>query len=212
MWCGHPLTGDDGEADVTPRGSHLHAIGALSRLSFGGAFEQRRTELSRLREAMEIEDLWTFAVVEDDLFLRDCIGAVPGDDEIAAVVAALGAGSENAVEVNTPSRVLVIVPATVATGLVVTAAFNHDAGTSPVTFELLECLREALLAGELSGDRVGDDGEPMPGSVEDRLERLAADRIRHAMVQAGGDGGRAAEYLGVSSAELARWRKRLDLG
>ena len=62
----------------------LRLIRDLERLGPGAGHAVRAALLERVVEAVGAEALWTFAPVEDDLFLRDCAGPLPGEEEAAA--------------------------------------------------------------------------------------------------------------------------------
>lgn len=181
------------------------------------AARTRQARLGRIAEASGIEDLWTFAVVENDLFLRDCVGAVPGSAELAAVLDALEAdGGVPARALTRTRRVLVFRPRT-GRGPVLAAAFDRlGDGPGAHAIEILACLGQALAAAEpvapapeVPGDRTSDEGGELSSALHRRIDGLAAEWIRDAFDRAGGDRVDAARELGVSEEELKRWMSAL---
>lgn len=60
----------------------------LDRLSESLAEAERSEILGRIVETVGAEALWTFAEAAEDLFLRDCVGAVPGDETLERIESA----------------------------------------------------------------------------------------------------------------------------
>lgn len=63
----------------------LHLVRDLESLAAGATEVRRTAVLAGIADAVGATGLWTFAVVEGDLFLRDCVGAVPSDQAISCV-------------------------------------------------------------------------------------------------------------------------------
>lgn len=183
------------------------------------AARSRQARLERIARASGVEDLWTFAVVEDDLFLRDCVGAVPGSAELAAVLDALEADGGVPARALTRTRRVLVFPRPTGRGPVLAAAFDRLAdGPDPHAIEILACLSQALamaesavLDRETPGDRASDPGDEFPSNLHRRIHGLAAEWIRDAFDRAGGDRAEMARELGVSEQELDRWMSSLGL-
>lgn len=158
-------------------------------------------------------------MVEDDLFLRDCVGAVPGSAELAAVLDALEAGGGVPARGLTRSRRILVFPPRTEAGPALAAAFDRDrAGPDAHELEILSCLSEALAvaetvdpAPEAPPDRASDQGRELPPALRRRIDGLAAEWIRDALEQAEGDRADAARALAVSEEELDRWMDRLGI-
>jgi hypothetical protein len=182
-------------------------------LAGSGSHPERQAGLERVARAAGAQDLWTFAMVEDDLFLRDCVGAVPGRREIAAVMDALEANGSVPARGRALSRRILVFPPCSEAGPVLAAAVHVERSEPDArSIELLACLSEVLATAEAAfGSRVGNRPEAVPVSLRRRLDGLAAEIVRDALDRADGDHAAAAARLGVSEDELAHWAVYLDL-
>jgi hypothetical protein len=203
----------------------LHAIDDLWSLARSEPHPERQAGLERVARAAGAQDLWTFALVEDDLFLRDCVGAVPGNEEIAAVVDALEANGSVPARGRARSRRVLVFPPRFGPGPVLAAAIGLDrAEPGPRGLELLACLGEVLGAAEATAGPHGVHGSPpetpppagspggspereaaVPDPLRRRLDGLAAEIVRDALDRADGDHPAAAVHLGISEDELIGW-------
>ena len=79
-------------ASVVERGTApltaIRLARGLDRLSERLPEIERSEILGRIVEAIGAEALWTFAEAAEDLFLRDCVGAVPGDETLERIESA----------------------------------------------------------------------------------------------------------------------------
>ncbi len=189
--------------------------------------EQERLHLlERVIEMLDLEALWTFAAVEDDLFVRDCAGAVPVTEETTAVLDLLlrrvGSGrcSAGGVRGQTvlprglrDARPLAVVFRDDGVGLVVAARLTKRSSLRSGELELFGVLAEALYAADLA-DRLEDRAEERfrrTTELRRRLDRLCAREIRDALDLVGGDRLAAAALVGVEPGRLTREMDRLDL-
>lgn len=177
----------------------LHLVRDLESLATG-ATEARRTEvLDRIAGAVGASGLWTFAGVEGDLFLRDCVGAVPSEDAVARIAETVlqdppGAARRPA-ELEDPTGWTLICPPLAGATPVVVTLHPPERRAEPWAADLLVHLAERLrlLEGELSQ-------EDLPALVRMFLVQAAA---RYGK-RIGGVGRRALELL-----QSRRWDGRL---
>jgi hypothetical protein len=177
----------------------LHLVRELETLAAGATEVRRTAVLARIAEAVGAVGLWTFAVVEGDLFLRDCVGAVPSEAAVGrigeTVLREEGPPARRPVELADPSGwTLICSPAAGAAPVLVTV---HPPGRRPEPWaaDLLIHLAERLRLLE---------GEP---SSED-LPAL----VRMFLVQATARYGKRIEGVGRRALELLqsrRWDGRL---
>lgn len=177
----------------------LHLVRDLESLA-AGVNEARRTEaLARIRDAVGAIGLWTFARVEGDLFLRDCVGPVPSDPEVERIAAAVledpDPPARGPVELEGASGWTLISPPLAGATPVLVTLHPRERRPEPWAADLLTHLAERLriLEGELSD-------EDLPAVVHIFLVQAMArygKRIR-------GIGRRALELL-----QARRWDGRI---
>lgn len=177
----------------------LHLVRDLEALS-AEANEVRRTAvLARIADAVGAAGLWTFAVVEGDLFLRDCVGAVPSGQAIARIGEAVlrddGPPPRRPLEVENGSGWTLVCPPLVGSSPVLVTVYPPARRPEPWAADLLGHLAERLrlLEGEVSP-------EDLPALV--RLFLLQATARYGKRVQ--GIGRRALELL-----QARRWDGRI---
>lgn len=135
--------------------SVLRLIRDLEGLRPGAGHELRRALLARVVEAVGADALWTFAPVEDDLFLRDCVGPLPAEAETAVLRARSLGGSEIAEVETAGGRLLLFAPAD-GDGSILAALFGTGTGSPG------EWVRELLdhVARRLHAEPDGPGGTP----------------------------------------------------
>jgi len=183
---------------------------------------ERSGLLDRVTRALGFDALWTFAPVEDDLFVRDCAGPVPVDEETAAVLDLLTrrvSGARNGVaglrgETVQPRGLrnghpLAVIFRSDGRGLVLVARFGDRPSLRVREVELLGALTEVLRTVDLADQAAVRDLSAH--HLNGRLDRAEARSIREALRRAAGDWGQAAVLLGVGVDRLAREIARLGL-
>lgn len=173
----------------------LAVVGDLASLGHGLDQEARQTVLTRVARWIGASDLWSFVRVEDDLFLRDCVGAVPDAGEIARV---LDHSSDRADPLDGH---LLVHPRVEGVGLVLAAALGEQA--PPPTArdrEIFDCLASALAAEDATDARSAASRARLRAC----LGRLTANLIEDALALCDGDRDLAADVLEVSRSELDR--------
>lgn len=159
--------------------------------------------LARSARAVGADGLWTFAVVEGDLFLRDFVGAVPSAEAIAEVTGSVLGGEDRddsvgppaPIELQGPRGPILACPPPDGEGLLLVAAFPPDHGPAPWVPDLLVHLAEGLRRAE-AGPRCDD----VPALV------------RHFALQASHRYGKRVRGVGRKALELlqaTRWEGRL---
>lgn len=129
----------------------LDLVRELEGLSPASDQRAREQLLRRVAEAVGAAGLWTFSPVEGDLFLRDCVGAVPSDEVTARLVAGVLGGDapgRGPRELSTPSGRAWVFSPPGNRGLVLVAAYGPDAGPQPWAEDLLAYLAERLRGAE----------------------------------------------------------------
>lgn len=132
--------------------SVLEVVRELEGLTPGSHQHGRERVLHRVAEAVGAAGLWTFAPVEGDLFLRDCVGAVPSD-EVTARLADGVLGDEapedgEPRELSTPYGRAWVFPTPRNRGPVLVASYSAAAQPEPWAEDLLAYLAERLRAAE----------------------------------------------------------------
>jgi len=185
---------------------------------------ERRRLLGWVAELLGLEAIWTFAPVEDDLFVRDCVGPVPVDEETAAVLDLLSRRLPRARARSGPAGVrgetlrprglrdaqpVVVVFRDDGQGLVLAARLGDRWTLRGRELELLGALAEGLHAVDL--DDRPEERSRRETALRARLDRAVARAIQEALDRTGGDRLDAAVLLGVEVGRLAREIDRLGL-
>jgi len=179
----------------------LTVVEDLESLGGGLSEEQRQIVLARLSRLIGATDLWSFVKVEDDFFLRDCVGAVPDAEEISTVTDAQAASKRWPGEDDGSGRRVVVHPPVAGSGLVLAAAFGRGGVLGGARGqEIFDCLATALVAEEMSAPYSSELG----ARLKTQLTLLAERLIHDALSLAGGNRDRAAALLGVPRRELER--------
>ncbi|MFP3939014.1 MAG: FHA domain-containing protein [Thermoanaerobaculia bacterium] len=130
----------------------LDLVRELESLTPASHQRARESVLRRVAEAVGAAGLWSFAPVEGDLFLRDCVGAVPSDEVTARVAdGVLGDGAPEdgePRELATPSGRAWVFPPPDNRGPVLVASYTADARPQPWAEDLLAYLAERLRGAE----------------------------------------------------------------
>lgn len=109
---------------------------------------ERDRVLRKVAEAVGAARLWTFSPVEGDLFLRDCVGAVPSAEETARLAAGVLGGDvpEGGAprELSTPSGRAWVFPPPGGRGPVLVAAYGPQQAPEPWADDLLAYLADRL--------------------------------------------------------------------
>jgi hypothetical protein len=182
----------------------LHLVRELDELSPDADETLRAGVLARAARSVGADGLWTFAVVEGDLFLRDFVGAVPSDEAIAQVAARTLAedgwrGSDQPpepVEMEGPRGPILACPPPDGEGLLLVASFPPGRGPAAWVADLLVHLADRLRAAE---------AEPFRDDV--------AAMVRHFAVQAARRYGKRIRGIGRKALERLqdqRWEGRLS--
>ena len=177
----------------------LHLVRDLESLSSQASEVRRTAVLAGIADAVGAVGLWTFAVVEGDLFLRDCVGAVPEGEAVARIGDAVlrdgGGPPRRPVEIEGAAGWTLVCPPLAGGTPVVVTRHPRDRRPEPWATDLLAHLAERLrlLEGELSA-------EDLPALV--RLFLLQAAARYGKRIQ--GIGRRALELL-----QTRRWEGRL---
>lgn len=188
--------------------------------------QERRRLLGRVVDLLGLDALWTFMPVEDDLFVRDCVGPVPTGEESAAVIELLwrrlefGRRVRGGVRGETIHPRDSVDPVSLAVvyrddggGLVMAARLRKGQALRRNGLELMAALGVALLSID-QASRVGERTEDRNRRREllrKRLDRVVARAIREVLGNSGGDRLEAAALLGVEADRLEREIARLGL-
>lgn len=177
----------------------LHLVRDLESLSTEASEVRRTAVLAGIADTVGAVGLWTFAVVEGDLFLRDCLGAVPSGEAVASIGEVVLRNDEppprRPVGIEHDSGWLLVCPPLAGSSPVLVSLYPRGRRPEPWAADLLVHLAERLrlLEGEPSS-------EDLPALV--RLFLLRATARYGKRVQ--GVGRRALELL-----KARRWDGRI---
>lgn len=182
----------------------LHLVRELDELSPDADETRRAGVLARTARSVGADGLWTFAMVEGDLFLRDFVGAVPSDEAIARVAArTLAEGGWRSaeplpepVEMEGPRGPILACPPPDGEGLLLVASFPPERGPAGWVADLLVHVAERLRSAE---------AEPCCDDVAALVRHFALQAARRYGKRIRGVGRRALERL-----QDHRWEGRLS--
>lgn len=136
----------------------LHLVRDLESLSAEASEVRRTAVLAGVADAVGAVGLWTFAVVEGDLFLRDCVGAVPSGEAISRIGEVVlqddGPPPRRPVEVEDDVGWMLVCPPLSGSTPVLVTLYPRGRRPEPWAADLLVHLAERLrlLEGELASD------------------------------------------------------------